>query len=442
MSTAAALSHIPAPRQLPFLGNTLDCIHDSDGLQARCARDFGDLYRISLLGRWRVTFASADAIGYILTDPDRIFSAAGGWEMIAPLFGGGLMLRDGADHRAHRRIMQAAFRKPALDSYLAMMAPALDEMLENWPTGKRFRFFPAVKDLTLRMGAHVFMGLATDDPQAEVLNRAFRAELAGALTPIRRPLPFTAFRRGLAGRDRLTDTFRSLIAQRRAAGGEDFFSRMCRAQDDDGQGWSDDDIVTHFNFLMMAAHDTTASGLTTMAWALAEHPDWQDRLAAEVDALGDGPMTPGMLTAMPLTEQVFREALRLIPPVPFIPRRAMRAFDWQGTHIPAGTDLTLATGWVMRSPDHFTDPDRFDPDRFSPDRAEHLSHRFAWTPFGGGVHKCIGLHFSMMQVKAFTRALLSRHRISAARPGPTTWRMMPIPRPRGDLPLRLTPRHR
>ena len=151
-------------------------------------------------------------------------------------------------------------------------------------------------------------------------------------------------------------------------------------------------------------------------------------------------MTPDMLGAMPLTEQVFREALRLIPPVPFIPRRAMRAFDWRGTHIPAGTDLTLAMGWVMRSPAHFTDPERFDPDRFAPDRAEHLSHRFAWAPFGGGVHKCIGLHFSTMQVKAFTRALLSRHRIEAAHPGPTTWTMMPIPRPRGDLPLRLVPR--
>ncbi|MEL6126336.1 MAG: cytochrome P450, partial [Pseudomonadota bacterium] len=74
---------------------------------------------------------------------------------------------------------------------------------------------------------------------------------------------------------------------------------------------------------------------------------------------------------------------------------------------------------------------------FSSNRAEDQSHRFAWSPFGGGAHKCIGMHFSLMEVKAVTAAFFRRFRISRARPGPTAWQRLPIPRPKDGLPVNL-----
>ena len=111
---------------------------------------------------------------------------------------------------------------------------------------------------------------------------------------------------------------------------------MCLAKDEDGVGWSEDQIVNQFNLLIMAAHDTTATALTVMMAALGAHPDWQQRLVEEVAALGDGPLDEDSLNAMPETDKVFREALRLVPPVPFIPRMATRDFHWQGFDIPRG----------------------------------------------------------------------------------------------------------
>ena len=187
----------------------------------------------------------------------------------------------------------------------------------------------------------------------------------------------------------------------------------------------------------MAAHDTTATSLTVMMAALGTHSDWQHRLIEEVAALGSGDLNENALSKMTETDKVFREALRLVPPVPFIPRKALRDFQWQGYTIPAGTSLALNPGVTMLSEELFSNPTTFDPDRFGPDRLEDRIHRFAWTPFGGGAHKCLGMHFATMQVKLFIATLLRDYRISLPNGAPE-WHRMPIPKPKGGLPLVLT----
>ena len=185
-----------------------------------------------------------------------------------------------------------------------------------------------------------------------------------------------------------------------------------------------------------ATHDPTATSMTVITAYLGQHPQWQKRLVAEVENLGNHPLDEEALAQMTETDKVFREALRLVPPVPFIPRMATRDFHWKGYDIPAGTSLALNPGVTMLSPELYSDPARFDPDRFSPERAEDRVHRFAWTPFGGGAHKCIGMHFANMQVKLFVATLLRQRRISLP-VGAPQWQRMPIPKPMGGLPVLL-----
>ncbi|MEJ6403735.1 cytochrome P450 [Yoonia sp. 2307UL14-13] len=440
MTYAPALDHIPGPPPKPLVGHTLDLLRDSYGLHKRAAEQYGPIYKTKVLGRWSVALNNADGLEYILSDPDRIFSSAGGWNMLHTIFPRGLMLRDFDDHRAHRRIMQAAFRKPVMDAYRDRMTETLDRLIGDWPVEQPFKFYPAVKTMTLQMGGAVFMGLPVDDPRVPQLNHAFEAEVAASISPIRKPLPFTKLRRGMRAREYLTGTFRDMIPERRKTGGDDFFSQMCLAQDEDGNAWTDEEIVNHFNFLMMAAHDTTAASLTKMIWAMATYPEWQNRMIAEVDALGETPIDDEAMAALNVTERVFKESLRLMPPAPFIPRQATRAFSFGGVDFPAGTGVVGAPCTILRSSDHWTRPDTFDPDRFAPDRAEDQSHRYAWAPFGGGAHKCIGLHFATMQVKVFMTLLLRRYRVAHADNAPITWQRVPIPYPKNGLPIRLIPR--
>ena len=438
--TSADLAHIPHLPVTPFVGHTLDLLRDPIGLHARCARELGAVYKIKLLGQWRVAFGGLDAMDLIYGDPDKCLSSHHGWDMLHGLFPGGLMLRDFADHRKHRRIMQAAFRKPVMDAYRARMDALIPDLIDRWPQNRRFAFYPAIKELTLRVGTAIFMGLDPEDARVGRLNRAFIDEVRGGVGVIRKPLPFTRLRRGLRARRFLLDTFREMIPERRRNPGADFFSQICVAQDENGAVWSDAEILDHFNFLMMAAHDTTASSLATTIWALASHTDWQDRITAEIDALPEGPVDDATLAAMPLTERVFREALRLVPPVPFIPRRTVKSFDWRGYHIPEGTWVSCLPAMVQLSPEIWTDPQEFDPDRFSPNRAEGSGNKHSWSPFGGGAHKCIGMHFATMEVKMFLIHLLRRYRVELATGRPVTWQHLPIPRPKGGLPLRLVAR--
>jgi len=144
------------------------------------------------------------------------------------------------------------------------------------------------------------------------------------------------------------------------------------------------------------------------------------------------------LDRLVLTEYAFKEALRLIPPVPSLPRRAVRAFEFGGYQIPAGTTIGVSVGYTHKMAEHWPDPHRFDPMRFSPEESKGR-HKYAWVPFGGGAHMCIGLHFATMQIRILMAQLLSRYRIELEQGSGAEWQAWPIPRPKDGLPVRFVP---
>ena len=301
-------------------------------------------------------------------------------------------------------------------------------------------FYPAMKQLTLDLAATSFLGTGIG-PEVADITRAFVDMVAASIAPIRQPWPGTQMARGVKGRARIVAYFSEQIPIRRAKDGEDLFSQLCRATHEDGALLSPQDIVDHMSFLVMAAHDTLTSSLTSFVAALAANPQWQDRLRDEVTALGVAagePTTSENLEAMPLAEMAFKEAMRMKPPVPSIPRRATRDFSFGGYAIPAGTLVGINPLFTHHMPDIWPDPETFDPSRFT-DEAQRGRHRFAWVPFGGGAHMCLGLHFAYMQAKCFTWHLLNNFRV-AVEPGyRANWRLLPIPYPRDGLPVTLAP---
>ena len=431
------LDHIPATGGLPLFGNTFEFIRDPFAFHQRRIEMFGPVYRFSVFGGQTVALNGAAGLETVLMDRDKIFSSRKGWNVLEQLFSDGLMLRDFDDHRAHRRVMQAAFKPAPMQDYVSRMNDGIAEAMRRWAATPKFRFYDGIKKLTLDLGASVFLGVDMG-PEAQKLNQAFIDEVAASIAVIRRPIPGTQMWRGVKARAFLRAYFRDLIAERRRAGGDDMFSQLCRAESDDGRMFSDEEIVDHMNFLLMAAHDTTTSALTTMAWALATYPDWQEAVRKEVLELGTERLSYDDMGALDLTERVFKEALRLKPPVPFIPRFAVAPFSYGGYDIPAETSVVVTPGLTMIDPSLWTEPASFDPDRFSPNRAEDQSHRFAWAPFGGGAHKCIGMHFAIMQVKAFAFQFLRQYRIDLPADYAPRWQPIPIPKPRDGLPVTIT----
>mgnify|MGYP006275909205 CR=1 FL=1 len=446
----SALRHIPHVPATPGFGHTLQFLRDPYALHRRSRAACGPIYRTRILGMWRVTLGGPDAVDHVLRDPDRIFSSAEGNDILHPIFTGGLPVRDFDDHRAHRRIMQAAFRRTAMEGYVRRIVAQSGAMVDSFPVGRPFRFAPAIKEAVLDMGGQVLMGLEVGSDELRALNALFIDEVNGCMGIVRRPLPFTRMRRGLRAKADFEARMRALIPERRRTGGADFFSQMCRARDEDGAGWTEQEIVEHFNFLLLAGHDTSASALSSTLWGVAgAAPEWQDALAEEaatahprlMAALEDGDTAAmqAALADMPRTEWALKEALRLYPPAPFVSRRALRGFTWDGVTIPEGTQLSVPLAMVMVDPDLWREPERFDPARFDPTHGDAPGHPGAWVPFGGGAHKCIGMHFAYHEVKVVLAALLARYRVELPGPAPR-WTFVPVARPLNGLPVILHPR--
>src|SRR5882672_3101419 len=406
----AALAHIPGDEGWPVIGRTLAVLADPKGEVERMAAKYGPVYRSRVLGETSVSALGPEANELLLFDQTKLFSSTYGWEIVlGRLFPRGLMLLDFDEHRLHRRALSVAFKSGPMKSYLAELDAGIAARVAQWRAQPGpMLFYPAMKQLTLDLAATSFLG-AGIGPEVDEITRAFVDMVAASVAVIRKPLPGTPMARGVKGRKRIVAYFSEQIPIRRAkGGGDDLFSQLCQATHEDGALLSTQDIVDHMSFLMMAAHDTLTSSLTSFVGELAAHPEWQQKLRDEVKGLGlaaDAPMTFDNLEAMHLTEMAFKEALRLKPPVPSMPRRAIRDFTFKGYAIPAGAMVGINPLFTHHMPEIWPEPEKFDPLRFT-DEAQRHRHRFAWVPYGGGAHMCLGLHFAYMQAKCFARHFL------------------------------------
>jgi cytochrome P450 len=438
----ADLAHIPGEEGWPIVGNTFVQLKDPLAFSQRMVKTYGPVYRNRSFGSRQVALVGPEANELILFDRDKLFSSEQGWGVVlGQLFPRGLMLMDFDEHRLHRKIMSVAFKTGPMQNYLQALNEGIAGALNDWLAhSEAFAFYPAIKALTLKLAAPCFLGLPWG-PQADQINQAFVDMVNAAISPVRRPLPGTAMQRGVRARAFMCEFFAREIPKRRAQIGQDMFSQLCHAQDDEGKSFSDQDIIDHMNFLMMAAHDTLTSSVSSLVWLLGRHSEWQERLREEARgiALVDGFLPYDQLGRLELMEMAFKEALRINPPVPALPRRALRDFTYKGYKIPAGTMCGVNPLYTHRDPALWPEPLRFDPLRFSEENSRGR-HRYAWVPFGGGAHMCLGLHFAYMQAKVFFSQLLRRADIVLEPQAGAHWQMWPIPRPKDGLPLRLVAR--
>jgi len=436
---AARLEDIPGERGLPLIGHTLDIIRDPVAFGARMRKTYGPIYRTNSFFRDSVTLLGPEANEFVLMDKGKNFSSEKGWwPYIGKLFPRGLMLLDFAEHRAHRHIMAAAFKTEPMKGYLERLNDAMPERIKAWGEKGHFEFYPAIKELSLDMATTVFLGLEPGEESRRV-NKALTDMVAASMGIVRVPIPGTMMARGISGRRFMIDFLQGLIPQRRESDLTDIFTQLCKARDDEGNTFTDQEIIDHMIFLWMAAHDTITSSVTTMVYELGRHRDWQDKLRMEISALGlnDGRLPYEKMNDLTLTEYAFKEALRLNPPVPAMPRETVRDVEFKGHIIPKGTIVGLSTVTTHRDPDTWPEPTKFDPMRFSAEGGAKERHRYAWVPFGGGAHMCLGLHFAYMQAKVIMTHLLPNYELILPEGYKTRFQIMPLIKPVDGLPITL-----
>lgn len=424
---------------LPIVGHTLEQMRFGVRFALRRYERYGPVSWSGAFGTRIVGFSGPEATQAVLTNKDKVFSQQGWAELIDNFFHRGLMLLDFDEHMAHRRIMQEAFTRDRLAGYVEQFTPVLREQITQWPTDRPPRLYWHLKRLTLNVASRVFMGEQAGE-SADRLNRAFVGTVRAPTSIVRVPVPGGRWRSGIKGRRMLERYFAENLPAKRAGDGDDLFSALCHAVTREGDSFGDDDVINHMIFLMMAAHDTATITSSAAAYYLAKHPSWQRRARQESLAAGDDPLDMAALERLHTLDLVIKEALRLVAPVPSMMRKTVADTEVAGHYIPANT-LCVASPLINHFVEEcWSNPHEFDPERFDTHRREDKSHRFAWIPFGGGAHKCIGMAFGMLEVKALLHEMLRNYEWSVPADYEARWDHVSLPVPADGLPIHLTRR--
>lgn len=420
--------HIPGKHGVPVFGTLPEALFDPLAFGLRMWRRYGPIHRFYASGSWCVQLIGAEANELVLSDRQRIFSSYYGWEpVLGPYFGGGLLLMDFDEHRIDRRLIGTTFRGAALPAAISSFAELVSQNMAGWTHG-RFDWHRATSNLLRDNAGVVFMGLPPGERGAAIAD-AFDGlrKCTTALMPAW--MPFSKASRALAARDELHALLIREVERRRGNDQDDLLSRLANLADPAGGYCSADFVAKHMAFVLAAAHDTMVAALCSVAWHLSKYPHVQDMVASELAGLSD--QRPARFT-----ESVINECLRLNAPAPILWRRALDTFRVGDTEVPVGTMVAVNPLVTHRDPAHFPDPDRFDPSRFQNSERGGIP-RWAFIPFGGGAHACLGIHYGYALIRILLARVLQQHRFKVDSDYVPRWNYWPYVHPRNGLPIEL-----
>jgi cytochrome P450 len=340
-------------------------------------------------------------------DPS-VFHAGEANSILSGLLGdSSLLVIDEDVHRDRRSLMMPPFHRDAVARQVGLMAEIAAANIAGWPLGRRFAAAPKMSEITLEVILRTVIG-ATDPARLAALRKVMprvlkvglRETLALAQPNLQRYRPWQGLRRRIAEADRL---LYAEIADRRAdpnlATRTDTLAMLVRADDHDGRTMADGELRDQLMTLLVAGHDTTATGLSWALERLTRHPAALAKAvrAAQASAAGD-PAGDEYLDA------VAKETLRIRPVVYDVGRVLTKPVELAGHRLPAGVMVAPSIGLVHASAALYPDPDRFDPDRML---GATLSPN-TWLPFGGGNRRCLGAGFAMVEMRVVLREILRR----------------------------------
>jgi cytochrome P450 family 135 len=408
------LSLPPGPR-LPRLLQTVGFVFFPRRFLDASRRRYGDV----------VTFGTAFDPRFVMVfEPElvkEVFRGSGAQlhageanALLAPVVGRrSVLLLDGAEHLRHRRLMLPPFHGRRIQVYDSIVRGAADRAIDGWPVAEPFALLPSMQSVTLEVIMRAVFGV---EPGAldEELRRRIRAMLApisarmGVLL-----LALSAGRFGDRGAARRVEEQRrdvdeilsAEIARRRAvpdlAERDDVFSALLAARDEEGDGLTDAEIRDELVTLLVAGHETTATGLAWTFDLLLHSPPVLARLRA---SLAEGDET--------YLDAVVKEALRIRPVIPGVGRVVRgEPFPLDRYLIPPGVEINPSITSIHRRPDRYPDPKEFRPARhLEPDAPD----TYTWIPFGGGTRRCLGASFAQMEMRAVVRRVLERTELRPA----------------------------
>ncbi len=390
----------------------------------RNAAEHGDFIHYPL-GLWEVFQLNHPAlIEHVLVTNQRNYSKnTVQYNTLAKITGRGLLTSDGRFWRRQRRMIQPAFHRHKVLAWGQTMTKAAQNMLAGWDkaaqSGQPLDIDEEMMAVTLNVVGEALLGLDLQADAGQLTHAVltmldyvvYRSQQLVAL-PLMVPTPRNRrVREGLHLLDNLIDQAIRDHEQGKA-NPDTILSQMLTAVDrETNEHMSRDELRDEVITLLVAGHETAASGLTWLFYLLSQNPCVAEALVAEIDGVVNGRLpTTDDLPHLPTVQRVIAEALRLYPPAWVITRRAIAADTLLGAPIPANALIIMSPYTLQRHPAFWEKPDQFYPDHFLPE-AEQARPRYAYFPFGGGARLCIGDQFARVEMGLMVTAVLQKYRL-------------------------------
>ncbi|TKC86247.1 cytochrome P450 [Trinickia terrae] len=420
-----------APWRLPILGHSVQLFTDPLPFVEKLAQ-IGSLVRVDL-GRLPMLLITDPDLTHQVLQDSRTFDKGGPLtDKMRELASNSLLTSRYDDHKVQRKLMQPAFSRTRIAGYASEMNQAIDAVIGHWQEGDVVEITAACYEIAARSASRtMFAANVTGAATASVVED-LTTYLGGLfirlMVPSRlmRLLPTPANVRYNGAMRRLHMTIDRMIDAYRQSGVDhgDLLSMMLAARDENGEPWTHKEIHEQVLTMFLAGIETTASVMGWTIYLISQHPDFAERVAAQViDTVGDAEPQADHFPKLSEIRCAVMETLRLYPPAWLSTRVVTRETTLGKYRLRAGDAVAYSPYVLQRNPALFEAPERFAPERWLPENAKSMSSR-SFIPFGGGVFKCIGDQFGVMEVTLTLAKILSRWRLSPV----TKDRVRPVPR--------------
>jgi len=396
----------PGPKTKIPLGHLFSFRRDSIGFLKRIAGEYGDIVHFKI-GPIRIVLLNhPDLIKEVLTTQHRNFVKGRPLEMAKELLGEGLLTSEGDFHKRQSRLIQPAFHRSMIESYVPALTKCVTQLMDSWKENMTVDVKEEMTNMSIAIAGKTLFGSDTQQ-EAEEINQALdtATSLFGRI-----PLPFSEFLLKLPlpgtlrfnkAKARLDKTIYRMIDERRRNKVEkgDLLSLLIGSQDeesDEGR-MSDQQVRDEAITLFLTAFDTTSTALTWTWYLLSQNPEAEDELHEELDRVLNGRLpTVHDIAQLKFTKMVFGESMRLYPPSYVIPRQAVEDFPIDKYIIPGGSIILLSPYLIHHDPRFHPDPEKFDPHAWD-DHSHGMNSKYEYFPFSRGPRSCIGEPFAWMQ---------------------------------------------
>jgi cytochrome P450 len=398
----------PPEAELQFdIGATDDSLDRMVGLFGR----YGDTYRVFSPTRKAYTYVvhHPDDVKRVLVSNHRNYTKGMGLDRVKILLGKGLMTSEGDLWKRQRYMMQPFFHRRVITEFAKTLDAANDRFIARWEAlaarGEPVNITEEMSELTLDIVLRSIFGRDLDRMSEQAGGNPFEVVTKNQERNLQFAFKFRSLAKIVAG----------LMERRRAEQEEhfDYVGMLMSARDKDtGAAMSDRELIDEVMTLVVAGHETTASGLNWTWYLLSQNPEAEARLHAEIDAAPDM-LTPSLaqMESLAYTQQVVNEALRLYPPGWLLSRRTIETDVLGGYDIPAGANVLLPLYLLHRDGRFWKDPEAFWPERFAPEH-EAERPRFSYMPFAAGPRHCIGETFALYEMLMHLYKVARRYRLT------------------------------